>query len=97
MSSFHCPHCGTSNSSLQPGAAIEERGVKYTFKVQEHEVHVHVFVLVQCQGIKWASLSQEGFMEVHVVGRGPALHLHLVCMVFDTATHFQHFFYTASK
>lgn len=37
VSSFHCPHCGTSNSSLQPGAAIEERGVKYTFKVQEHE------------------------------------------------------------
>ena len=43
MSSFHCPHCGTSNSSLQPGAAVEDRGVKYTFKVQEHEVHMHVY------------------------------------------------------
>jgi zinc finger protein len=37
VSSFQCLHCGASNSSIQSGAAIEDRGVKYTFRVQEIE------------------------------------------------------------
>ena len=42
VSSFQCPHCGASNSSIQSGAAIEDRGVKYTFRVQEIEVYTCV-------------------------------------------------------
>ena len=38
VSSFHCPHCGASNSSIQSGAAIEPKGVKYKFSVQHPEV-----------------------------------------------------------
>ena len=42
MSSFSCPHCGASDSSIQPGAAVEDRGVRYTFRVQEREVCVYM-------------------------------------------------------
>jgi zinc finger protein len=37
VSSFNCSHCGSSNSSIQSGAAIEAKGVKYTFRVKELE------------------------------------------------------------
>ncbi|CAI7988803.1 Zinc finger protein ZPR1 [Geodia barretti] len=37
VSSFHCPHCGASNSSIQSGAAMEPKGVKYKFSVQHPE------------------------------------------------------------
>src|ERR1700712_36439 len=31
--SFFCPHCGFKNSEVQPAGEIQQKGHKYTFKV----------------------------------------------------------------
>ncbi|KAF1981212.1 zinc finger protein-like protein zpr1 [Aulographum hederae CBS 113979] len=33
ISSFYCEHCGFKNSEVQPAGEIQQRGVKYTFKL----------------------------------------------------------------
>ena len=38
MSSFSCPHCGESNTQIQPGAPVQDRGVRFTLKVGDTEV-----------------------------------------------------------
>lgn len=35
--SFECPHCGLRNSEVQPAGEIQQRGHKYTFKVQDKD------------------------------------------------------------
>jgi zinc finger protein len=35
--SFECPHCGLRNSEVQPAGEIQQRGHKYTFKVDSKE------------------------------------------------------------
>ena len=45
VSSFSCPHCGASNSSIQSGAAIEPKGVKCTFTVKDPEVNLLLALL----------------------------------------------------
>lgn len=35
--SFDCPHCGFHNSEVQPAGEIQQRGHKYTFKVETQE------------------------------------------------------------
>lgn len=37
LSSFSCDHCGFSNCQLQPGGAIQEKGVVYTMEIKEEE------------------------------------------------------------
>ncbi|XP_065917725.1 zinc finger protein ZPR1-like isoform X2 [Dysidea avara] len=33
LMSFSCPHCNASNCEIQPGAPLQDKGVRYTFKV----------------------------------------------------------------
>lgn len=35
LMSFECPHCGFKNSEIQPASAIQEKGCKYTLKIEE--------------------------------------------------------------
>ncbi len=35
--SFYCTHCGFKNSEIQPAGEIQEKGSKYTFKVEKKE------------------------------------------------------------
>ncbi|CAD1785071.1 similar to Saccharomyces cerevisiae YGR211W ZPR1 Essential protein with two zinc fingers [Maudiozyma barnettii] len=35
--SFECPHCGFKNSEIQPASSIQEKGSKYTLKVESKE------------------------------------------------------------
>ena len=48
LTSFHCPHCGSSNREIQPGAPIQDQGVRYTLNVNKNkEVRIHfVWVLI---------------------------------------------------
>lgn len=39
VSSFSCPHCHTTNSTILSGASIQDKGVKWTLKVDDCEVH----------------------------------------------------------
>ena len=49
MSSFHCPHCGASDSSIQSGAPLQDQGVKYSLKVHSSEV---IFLIVLMKSTK---------------------------------------------
>ena len=40
LMSFTCPHCGNKNSEIQPGAPVQDSGVRYTFLVSRKEVSV---------------------------------------------------------
>ncbi len=42
LSSFNCPHCGESNSQIQPGAPIQDKGVKFTLTAKDAKV-VHAW------------------------------------------------------
>lgn len=35
--SFDCPHCGFANSEVQPAGEIQQRGVKFVFKIDEQK------------------------------------------------------------
>ncbi|CAN6631279.1 zinc finger chaperone Zpr1p [Trichomonascus vanleenenianus] len=35
--SFECPHCGLKNSEIQPASQIQEKGVKYTLKLEQQK------------------------------------------------------------
>ncbi|SMN17700.1 similar to Saccharomyces cerevisiae YGR211W ZPR1 Essential protein with two zinc fingers [Maudiozyma saulgeensis] len=35
--SFECPHCGFKNSEIQPASSIQEKGSKYTLKVENKD------------------------------------------------------------
>ena len=41
LMSFACPHCGNKNSEIQPGAPIQDLGVRYSFQVKTKEVRIH--------------------------------------------------------
>ncbi|XP_071842229.1 zinc finger protein ZPR1-like [Apostichopus japonicus] len=34
ISSFDCPHCGYKNNEVQPGGAIQDKGIKYTVEIK---------------------------------------------------------------
>lgn len=38
LMSFSCSHCGNKNSEIQPGAPIQDHGVKYSLQVKTVEV-----------------------------------------------------------
>ena len=54
VSSFHCPHCGAANTGIQSGAAIEDQGVRYTFRVHEPEVQYLAPLLVSLFLCMWS-------------------------------------------
>ncbi|XP_060073571.1 zinc finger protein ZPR1-like isoform X2 [Ylistrum balloti] len=37
LSSFHCEHCGAKNSQLQPGVAIQEKGVSFSVEIKDEQ------------------------------------------------------------
>ena len=38
LMSFSCPHCNASNNEIQPGAPLQDKGVRYSFRVQQPQV-----------------------------------------------------------
>lgn len=74
LMSFNCPHCNASNNEIQPGAPLQDKGVKYNFRVQQPHVsysisnafHVHICVFL-CIGKfrisidKWSNQIQHHF------------------------------------
>jgi len=38
LMSFNCPHCNANNNEIQPGAPLQDKGVRYTFQVQQPQV-----------------------------------------------------------
>jgi len=38
LMSFSCPHCNASNCEIQPGAPLQDKGVRYTFEVCHPQV-----------------------------------------------------------
>ena len=38
ISSFECPHCGERNSEIQPGAPLQDKGVRFTLTVKDTRV-----------------------------------------------------------
>ena len=39
LMSFNCPHCNASNNEIQPGAPLQDKGVRYCFQVQQPQVN----------------------------------------------------------
>ena len=40
LMSFSCPHCNASNCEIQPGAPLQDKGVRYTFEVRHPQVQL---------------------------------------------------------
>ena len=38
LMSFSCPHCNASNNEIQPGAPLQDKGVRYSLRVQQPQV-----------------------------------------------------------
>ena len=38
LMSFNCPHCNASNNEIQAGAPLQDKGVRYTFRLQQPQV-----------------------------------------------------------
>lgn len=43
LMAFNCPHCGFNNNEIQPGGAIQEKGVKFVLKVTSRSVNIPLF------------------------------------------------------
>ena len=55
VSSFQCPHCGATDSSIQSGASLQDQGVKYSLKVHSSEV---IFFYILMKTLKCKPLAQ---------------------------------------
>ena len=46
--SFECPHCGYRNNEIQPGAMIQEKGIKIQVKIEGEKVSVSLVISILC-------------------------------------------------
>lgn len=57
--SFECPHCGFKNSEIQPASSIQEKGSKYTLKVESKEDWNRQVVKAETAACRFVELDVE--------------------------------------
>lgn len=57
--SFECPHCGFKNSEIQPASSIQEKGSKYTLKIEKSEDFNREVIKSETATCKFVELSIE--------------------------------------